>query len=318
MTNVAYAYFKSKDEEQAVFMAGSDIGFTKWDNELKEALLRAPITFRQYKIFDAIHRLTLGWNKESDHITNTQLGKMTEIHHTHVCKVRKELEEMNMIFKLNNEVAINQNHHDWSFNKSLAKPANENNPNQQALAETANNCEDSHKTLSETDNENKPNQLNITESANGCQNSYTLAETANMSLAKSANESLAESAKHQRKERQERKNPPVSPLPTTKSKFDPVAQKPDNVSADVWADWVEHRREIRHPLTPTTCKRIRSMLENHVNPDAVINLSIERGWQGLFPEKITEPAKAKSTFDTSRLTAEQRQELALYEFLEGR
>ncbi len=47
MTNVAYAYFKSKDEEQAVFMTGSDIGFTKWDNELKEALLRAPITFRQ-------------------------------------------------------------------------------------------------------------------------------------------------------------------------------------------------------------------------------------------------------------------------------
>ncbi|MGL9724850.1 hypothetical protein, partial [Sodalis sp. (in: enterobacteria)] len=64
MTNVAYAYFKSKDEEQAVFMTGSDIGFTKWDNELKEALLRAPITFRQYKIFDAVHRRTVGWGKD--------------------------------------------------------------------------------------------------------------------------------------------------------------------------------------------------------------------------------------------------------------
>lgn len=91
MTNVTYAYFKTKDEEQAFLMTGNDIGFTQWNSELKEALLLAPITLRQYKIFDAIHRLTLGWNKKSARITNTQLGKMTGIHHTHVCKVRKEL-----------------------------------------------------------------------------------------------------------------------------------------------------------------------------------------------------------------------------------
>ncbi|WP_440863045.1 hypothetical protein [Symbiopectobacterium purcellii] len=60
------------------------------------------------------------------------------------------------------------------------------------------------------------------------------------------------------------------------------------------------------------------MLENHVNPDAVIGLSIERGWQGLFPEKITEPANTTPAFDASRLTEEQRRELALYELLEGR
>lgn len=153
MTNFTYAYFKSKDEEQAFLMTGSDIGFTKWDNELKEALLRAPLTFRQYKFFDAIHRLTIGWNKQCAHIENMRIGEMTATHHTHVSKVRKELENMNMIVKHNNEVSINQNYHEWSFNKSLAK----------------------------TDNKNEPNQLNITELANGCQNSYTLAETANMS-----------------------------------------------------------------------------------------------------------------------------------------
>ncbi|WP_440866685.1 helix-turn-helix domain-containing protein [Symbiopectobacterium purcellii] len=113
------------------------------------------------------------------------------------------------------------------------------------------------------------------------------------------------------------KNIPL-PLADKKNKFDPLTEKPSNVSAEVWADWVEHRKEIRHPLTPTTCKRIRSMLENHVNPDAVIGLSIERGWQGLFPEKITEPANTTPAFDASRLTEEQRRELALYELLEGR
>lgn len=94
MTNVSYAYFKSKDEEQRVLMTRSDIGFTKWDNELKEALLRAPLTFRQYKVFDAIHRLTIGWNKQCAHIENTRIAKMTAIHHTHVSKVRKELENL--------------------------------------------------------------------------------------------------------------------------------------------------------------------------------------------------------------------------------
>ncbi|MBG6243291.1 MAG: helix-turn-helix domain-containing protein [Candidatus Symbiopectobacterium sp. Dall1.0] len=113
------------------------------------------------------------------------------------------------------------------------------------------------------------------------------------------------------------KNIPL-PLADKKNKFDPLTEKPSNVSAEVWADWVSHRKEIRHPLTPTTCKRIRSMLENHVNPDAVISLSIERGWQGLFPEKITEPANTTPAFDVSRLTEEQRRELALYELLEGR
>ncbi|MGL9721391.1 helix-turn-helix domain-containing protein [Symbiopectobacterium sp.] len=113
------------------------------------------------------------------------------------------------------------------------------------------------------------------------------------------------------------KNIPL-PLTDKKNKFDPLTEKPSNVSAEVWADWVSHRKEIRHPLTPTTCKRIRSMLENHVNPDAVISLSIERGWQGLFPEKITEPANTTPAFDVSRLTEEQRRELALYELLEGR
>ncbi|WP_440863067.1 hypothetical protein [Symbiopectobacterium purcellii] len=114
------------------------------------------------------------------------------------------------------------------------------------------------------------------------------------------------------------KNKTPLPLTDKKNKFDPLTEKPSNVSAEVWADWVEHRKEIRHPLTPTTCKRIRSMLENHVNPDAVIGLSIERGWQGLFPEKITEPANTTPAFDASRLTEEQRRELALYELLEGR
>ncbi|SPP32285.1 hypothetical protein ARAF_2326 [Arsenophonus endosymbiont of Aleurodicus floccissimus] len=265
-------------------MTGSDIGFTKWDNELKEALLRAPLTFRQYKVFDAIHRLTIGWNKQCSHIENTRIGKMTAIHHTHVSKVRKELKNMNMIFKHNNEVSINQNHHEWSFNKSLAEPANKIKPNQQGLAKIANHNE----TLAETANKNEPNQLTITELANGCQNSYTLAKTANISLTKSANESLAESAKHKRKERQERnilkhKLPQTPSLAKSKS-FDPSSvDLPAWLLKSTWDSWVQYRKEINKPIKSQqtviqAIKLLGKCQDNGHQPEEIINASIANGW----------------------------------------
>lgn len=75
--------------------------------------------------------------------------------------------------------------------------------------------------------------------------------------------------------------------PAKGKKFDALAAKPANVSAEVWADWVAHRKEIRKPLTETSCKRQAKELEGHASPDAVILLSITNGWTGLFPEKVT-------------------------------
>ncbi|HGJ5854530.1 replication protein, partial [Arsenophonus nasoniae] len=82
MTNVTYADFQSEDKAHSLPIAEN--GFTQWNNNLKEALLRAPITFRQYKIFDAIHRMTIGWGKDYDRITDMQLSEITGIHRTHI------------------------------------------------------------------------------------------------------------------------------------------------------------------------------------------------------------------------------------------
>ncbi|QLK87356.1 hypothetical protein E3U36_02725 [Arsenophonus endosymbiont of Aphis craccivora] len=108
MTNVTYAYFKSKDEEQALLMTGNDIGFTKWDNELKEALLRAPITFRQYKIFDAIHRMTIGWGKDFDRITDMQISRMTGIERVNVNKAKSEMIKLGLLLMQGSKIGVNQ------------------------------------------------------------------------------------------------------------------------------------------------------------------------------------------------------------------
>lgn len=75
--------------------------------------------------------------------------------------------------------------------------------------------------------------------------------------------------------------------PAKGQKFDPLTAKPANVTAEVWADWVAHRKEIRKPLTETSCKRQAKELEGHATPDVVILLSITNGWTGLFPEKVS-------------------------------
>ncbi|GLU37157.1 DUF1376 domain-containing protein [Pseudomonas sp. NBRC 100443] len=75
--------------------------------------------------------------------------------------------------------------------------------------------------------------------------------------------------------------------------FDPLTAKPDNVSAEAWAKWVQHRREIRKPLTPTSCSQQAAKLADHPNPDAVILESVTNGWTGLFPDKDGRPPGAK-------------------------
>lgn len=70
------------------------------------------------------------------------------------------------------------------------------------------------------------------------------------------------------------------------SKFDPLTCCPPNVTPAIWADWCQHRKEIRKPLTATTCAKQAKTLAGHYAPDAVINQSISNGWTGLFPEKV--------------------------------
>ncbi|EAW8185623.1 GntR family transcriptional regulator [Salmonella enterica] len=89
-----------------------------------------------------------------------------------------------------------------------------------------------------------------------------------------------------------------------KSSFDPAGLKPENVSAEIWLDWIKFRREKRQPLTETTCAYQAKQLAGHQNADEVIRRSIAGGWQGLFPERV--PNKpAISLAENEALTASQ-------------
>ncbi|MBE0115599.1 helix-turn-helix domain-containing protein [Klebsiella michiganensis] len=84
-----------------------------------------------------------------------------------------------------------------------------------------------------------------------------------------------------------------------KTSFDPARLKPENVSDEVWQDWVKFRRETRKPLTETTCTYQARQLAGHQNADEVIRRSIAGGWQGLFPERVPNQPPAPEVISTS-------------------
>lgn len=98
--------------------------------------------------------------------------------------------------------------------------------------------------------------------------------------------------------------------------FEPSKLKPKNVSEEIWKDWIKFRREVRKPLTQTTCQYQARQLENHQNPDEVICMSITNGWQGLFPDRVADKPVRKER-DYSHLSEEKRRQVELYEFMYG-
>lgn len=56
---------------------------------------------------------------------------------------------------------------------------------------------------------------------------------------------------------------------------------------NAWTEWVQFRKEIKHSLTPSTIKKQLAFLTTHDERTAIaiINQSIEKGWQGLFDIK---------------------------------
>lgn len=119
MTNVAYANFGANHQPMERRVVDIDDGYTKVANELLEAIASADLTSRQLKVMLAYIRKTYGFNKKSDRIADEQIASITGISRQNVNKAKKELLEMNCLFRTGSQIGINKEVSAWHFSKSL-------------------------------------------------------------------------------------------------------------------------------------------------------------------------------------------------------
>lgn len=110
---------KSEPVKQERRVADIDDGYTRFANELLEAIASADLTARQLKVMLAYVRKTYGFNKKTDRIADEQIAQLTGLSRQNVNKAKKELISMNCLFMDGNQIGVNSEVSAWQFSKCL-------------------------------------------------------------------------------------------------------------------------------------------------------------------------------------------------------
>lgn len=121
MTNTAKIlnFGRGNFAEQELRVADIDDGYTRFANELLEAIASADLTARQLKVMLAYVRKTYGFNKKTDRIADEQIAQLTGLSRQNVNKAKKELISMNCLFMDGNQIGVNSEVSAWQFSKCL-------------------------------------------------------------------------------------------------------------------------------------------------------------------------------------------------------
>ncbi|TIZ41973.1 replication protein [Escherichia coli] len=121
MTNTAKIlnFGRGNFAEQELRVADIDDGYTRFANELLEAIASADLTARQLKVMLAYVRETYGFNKKTDRIADEQIAQLTGLSRQNVNKAKKELISMNCLFMDGNKIGVNREVSAWQFSKCL-------------------------------------------------------------------------------------------------------------------------------------------------------------------------------------------------------
>ena len=75
---------------------------------------------------------------------------------------------------------------------------------------------------------------------------------------------------------------------------DLIEDLPPYIDPELWSDFVQSRKEMKKPMTPTAQKRALKLLVKFQNEGRDPNESLERsiinGWRGVFPAERKQQA----------------------------
>ncbi len=261
-------------------VADLDNGYLRIANQVQDALCRLEISGREWRVLNAIIRLTWGWSKKEDRITNSLIADKTELSVKHVSEAVLSLEERRIIslrrIGQTRYIGINTELNQWAYKKPKCKSCLKNIASLEeqitflieiAIPENGDSKKGA-KTIPEKE-DNYPRKQGYPSPFSG-NTKDIISNTEN--------------------------NIKTTIVPKNKkSKFDAnQVEIPEWLNPSVWHEWVSYRQQIgksiKTVLTVTKAFNIlKECFDDGHDPADVINTSIANGWQGLFKPKY--PAK---------------------------
>lgn len=242
-------------------MADLENGYLRLANQIQDALCIVELSGREFRVLNAIIRLTYGWSKKSDRIANSLIADKTALKVKHVSEAVLSLAYRNIIILRRigqtRYIGINTNLDKWAYSKPHCSKCPVSFPDDEiatwiiSVPETRDSYprkggRASPKTGNTKDIIPKTNIKDLT---------------------------------------------PFNP-PKGKVKFDPLSiPVPEWLNAASWNEWVTYRQQsgkpIKTELTVTKAFRLlKECLDEGHDPVNVINTSIANGYQGLFKPKF--------------------------------
>ncbi|HCT5207371.1 replication protein [Enterobacter hormaechei] len=266
-------------------MADLENGYLRLANQIQDALCLVELSGREFRVLNAIVRLTYGWSKKEDRITNSLIADKTRLAVKHVSEAVLSLAYRNIIkmrrIGQTRYIGINTLLDSWAYTKPKCAKCPVSFPVAEVVTQV----------------------ITIPEIGDSKITSKTIPENGNNHPQKQGEVSLKTgNTKDILPKTNIKPNTPSNP-PRGNGKFDPLCvDVPDWLNQTAWQEWVAYRKQsgkpIKTELTVTKAfKLLKECLEDGHNPVDVINTSIANGYQGLFKPKFAVKPAAKPDLD---------------------
>ena len=266
-------------------MADLENGYLRLANQIQDALCFVELSGREFRVLNAIVRLTYGWSKKEDRITNSLIADKTRLAVKHVSEAVLSLAYRNIIkmrrIGQTRYIGINTLLDSWAYTKPKCAKCPVSFPVAEVVTQV----------------------ITIPEIGDSKITSKTIPENGDNHPQKQGEVSLITgNTKDILPKTNIKPNTPSNP-PRGKGKFDPLdVDVPDWLNQTAWQEWVAYRKQsgkpIKTELTVTKAfKLLKECLEDGHNPVDVINTSIANGYQGLFKPKFAVKPASKTDLD---------------------
>lgn len=267
-------------------MADLENGYLRLANQIQDAVCKVELSGREFRVLNAVIRLTYGWSKKEDRITNSLIADKTGLAVKHVSEAVLTLATRRIILLRRigqtRYIGINTELHRWAYGKPKCKSCvisfdqiNEENCYRIEITIPKNgDSKKEHQTIPEN-RDNYPQEQGKVSPEIG-----------------NTKDILSKTDKHKELK------PPKSPKGESK-KFDPsLVELPRWLNPVAWSEWVQYRSESKKPINTmlTVTKAfnlLKECLDEGHDPTEVINTSIASSYQGLFKPKF--PVRKKTS-----------------------